>query len=82
MNEEKKPAPDTPEPPPENSEEASDSAAPEKEIDLNALFPGAENDLNALFPDDEIKHLLKRVRKNKKELHQLKDRFLQENDPQ
>ncbi len=52
----------------------------EKEIDLNLLFPDSEADLNALFPDEDIKHLLKSVTKNKKDLHSLKERFLQENE--
>lgn len=52
----------------------------EKEIDLNLLFPDSETDLNALFPDADIKHLLKSVTRNKKDLHSLKERFLQENE--
>ncbi|GJL79088.1 MAG: hypothetical protein NPINA01_20770 [Nitrospinaceae bacterium] len=81
MSEEKQPTPD-PESPIENiAEESPQAAEPvEKEIDLNSIFPDAETDLNALFPDEEIKHLLKKVSKNKKDLHALKDRFLEENE--
>jgi hypothetical protein len=48
---------------------------PEKEVDLNLLFPGEEKDLNQLFPDAEMKELLKKVSKNKKDLHLMVDRF-------
>ena len=47
----------------------------EKEIDLNALFPGEETDLNALFPDGEMKHLLKKISKNKKDLVSITQNF-------
>ena len=81
MNEEIKPTTDTP---PAPSEDEGNTPRPlepvEKEIDLNLLFPDSEADLNALFPDEDIKHLLKSVTKNKKDLHSLKERFLQENE--
>ena len=81
MNEEIKPTTDTP---PAPSEDQGNTPRPlepvEKEIDLNLLFPDSEADLNALFPDEDIKHLLKSVTKNKKDLHSLKERFLQENE--
>ena len=49
------------------------------EIDLNELFPQSEKDLNDLFPDEETKLLLKKMQKNKKDLHIMTDRFLEEN---
>ena len=49
------------------------------EIDLNELFPQSDKDLNHLFPDEETKLLLKKMQKNKKDLHIMTDRFLEEN---
>ena len=49
------------------------------EIDLNELFPQSDKDLNDLFPDEETKTLLKKMQKNKKDLHIMTDRFLEEN---
>ena len=40
-------------------------------------FP-TEVDLNELFPDEETKVLLKKMQKNKKDLHIMTDRFLDE----
>ena len=48
------------------------------EIDLNELFPQSDKDLNDLFPDEETKLLLKKMQKNKKDLHIMTDRFLDE----
>ena len=48
------------------------------EIDLNELFPQSDKDLNGLFPDEETKLLLKKMQKNKKDLHIMTDRFLEE----
>ena len=69
---------------PESTNEASSNPLEpmEKEIDLNLLFPDSETDLNVLFPDEDIKLLLKSVTKNKKDLHSLKERFIQENETQ
>ena len=47
----------------------------EEEIDLNPLFPEEETDLNALFPETELRSLLKKVQRNKKDLGKMKDRF-------
>ena len=47
----------------------------ESEVDLNEVFPGEEIDLNNLFPDEETKLLLKKVQRNKKDLHTMTDRF-------
>ena len=49
------------------------------EVDLNDLFPEEDKDLNELFPDEETKLLLKKMQKNKKDLHLMTDRFLEEN---
>ncbi len=54
---------------------------PEKEIDLNVLFPEEENDLNTLFPDVETRELLKKIRKNKKDIESMKQRFDEEIEP-
>ena len=48
------------------------------EVDLNELFPKEDKDLNELFPDEETKQLLKKMQKNKKDLHIMTDRFLDE----
>ncbi len=82
MSEETKPVPEASPPASEGTDETSlNPLEPvEKEIDLNLLFPDSEADLNALFPDSDIKHLLKSVTKNKKDLHSLKERFIQENE--
>ena len=51
----------------------------EQTIDLNGLFPDADTDLNNLFPDYEVKHLLKNIIKNKKDLGLIKERLATEN---
>jgi len=51
---------------------------PESEVDLNEVFPEEENDLNELFPDEETKLLLKKIQRNKKDLHTMTDRFNEE----
>ncbi len=48
------------------------------ETDLNEIFPEEDKDLNDLFPDEETRLLLKKMQKNKKDLHTMKDRFLEE----
>lgn len=50
----------------------------EEDIDLNTLYPDEDGDLNALFPEPEIKTLLKKIQKSKKDLGQMKDRFVQD----
>ena len=47
-------------------------------IDLNELFPQSDKDLNDLFQEEETKFLLKKMQKNKKDLHIMTDRFLEE----
>ncbi len=59
-------------PAPEGLEKDSET---EEEIDLNHLFPGEETDLNELFPEKEMRALLKKVQRNKKDLGKMKDRF-------
>ncbi|MDH3256142.1 MAG: hypothetical protein OEM27_00860 [Nitrospinota bacterium] len=61
-------------PAPENLAE-DPSAEAEEEIDLNHLFPGEETDLNELFPEKEMRSLLKKVQRNKKDLGKMKNRF-------
>lgn len=51
------------------------AAEQEEEIDLNPLFPEEETDLNELFPEPELRSLLKKVQRNKKDLGKMKDRF-------
>ncbi len=82
----------TPQPDPENSIATSESSPGtqeeltlvehphEKEIDLNELFPNSETDLNDLFPDADIKHLLKGITKNKKDMNAIKERLTIENE--
>ena len=48
------------------------------EVDLNEVFPESDKDLNDLFPDEETRLLLKKMQKNKKDLHAMTDRFLEE----
>ena len=48
-------------------------------IDLNELFPDTDTDLNNLFPDYEVKHLLKNIIKNKKDMGLIKERLATEN---
>ena len=52
----------------------------EQTIDLNELFPDAETNLNNLFPDDEVKSLLKKIIKNKKDMGLIKERLAAENE--
>ena len=51
----------------------------ESEVDLNEVFPSEESDLNDLFPDEETKLLLKKIQRNKKDLHTMTDRFVDDN---
>ncbi len=47
----------------------------DENIDLNKVFPDENTDLNELFPDLEMKSLLKKVQKNKKDLNTMRDRI-------
>ncbi len=40
----------------------------EKEVDLNALFPGKGYDLNRLFPDEGTRKLLYQLKRNKRDI--------------
>ena len=62
-------------PAPEGVETDPAVEAEEQEIDLNPLFPEEETDLNELFPEPELRSLLKKVQRNKKDLGKMKDRF-------
>ena len=67
--------------PPHIQKEASTEEYPgEETIDLNLLFPDTEIDLNNLFPDDELKGLLKKIIKNKKDMSLIKERLANENE--
>lgn len=55
----------------------------EKDIDLNALFPEeGETDLNELFPNMEMKRLLKKISKNKKDLRNMTHRVAEGTNPE
>ncbi len=47
-------------------------------VDLNEVFPEEESNLNDLFPDEETKILLKKIQRNKKDLHTMTDRLTKE----
>ena len=64
---------------PSQGEEHVGEHPDEKGTDLNELFPDAETDLNSLFPDTEVKHLLKNIIKNKKDMGSIKERLTNEN---
>ena len=49
-----------------------------KEIDLNVLFPGEDKNLNDLFPEEEMRVLLKKVEKNRKDIALMHERFQSE----
>ncbi len=81
--------------PPEKTESASSSVSEENEtgqgfpeggiprqedIDLNEMFPKEEQDLNELFPEKELKTLLHKVHKSKKDLSKINDRFLDDTE--
>ena len=51
---------------------------PDSEVDLNEVFPEEESNLNDLFPDEETKLLLKKIQRNKKDLHTMTGRFIDE----
>ena len=64
---------------PSQGKEDVEKTPDEQGIDLNELFPDAETDLNSLFPDVEVKHLLKNIIKNKKDMGSIKERLANEN---
>ena len=64
---------------PSQGKEDVEKTPDEQGIDLNELFPDAETDLNSLFPDVEVKHLLKNIIKNKKDMGSIKERLATEN---
>ena len=59
----------------EGSAVEMESNVPE-EIDLNPLFPEEETDLNALFPEQDMRVLLKKIQRSKKDLVRMQDRFI------
>ena len=64
---------------PSQGKEDVEKTPDEQGIDLNELFPDAETDLNSLFPDVEVKDLLKKIIKNKKDMGSIKERLATEN---
>ena len=64
---------------PSQGKEDVEKTPDEQGIDLNELFPDAEADLNRLFPDAKVKHLLKNIIKNKKDMGSIKERLSNEN---
>ncbi len=52
----------------DSSQEISPEEEKQRQLDLNALFPGKDFDLNRLFPDEETKKLLYELRKNKRDI--------------
>ena len=69
LNEEEKKTPESPQ---------GEFPVPESEINLNEIFPEEASDLNVLFPEEETRQLLKKVQRNKKDLHTINDRFSEE----
>ena len=67
------------EPPSMQKETPLEKHLDEQTIDLNELFPDADTDLNNLFPDYEVKRLLKKIMKNKKDMGLIKERLATEN---
>jgi len=65
---------------PTQAETSIEKHLDEPTIDLNELFPDAETDLNNLFPDNEVKSLLKKIIKNKKDMGLIKERLAAENE--
>ena len=65
---------------PKQQETTSEENFDNKTIDLNELFPDAKTDLNGLFPDNEVKDLLKKIIKNKKDMGLIKERLATENE--
>jgi len=51
-----------------------------EETDLNDLFPEAGQDLNDLFPEKELRTLLRKVHKSKKDLHKITTRFVDDSE--
>ncbi len=52
----------------------------ERDVDLNALFPGKEYDLNRLFPDEGTKRLLHDLKRNKRDIERFIRNFEIEED--
>ena len=72
-------SPETPAPSPagEQGPAASPSPVPpEEEVNLNELFPESGQDLNALFPEKELRTLLLKVHKSRKDLARINTRFV------
>jgi hypothetical protein len=55
------------------SEERDEAAVEEQPVDLNRVFTEARLDLNAMFPDQETRHFLQEVDRNRRS----NERFLE-----
>jgi hypothetical protein len=60
--------------------ETSGSEVKEREVDLNALFPGTGYDLNRLFPDEGTKKLLHDLKRNKRDIERFIRNLEEEED--
>jgi hypothetical protein len=73
--EEKDPAMET-----TSAEGAEPTEVKEREVDLNALYPGKEYDLNRLFPDEGTKKLLHDLKRNKRDIERFIRNLEEEED--
>jgi len=64
--------------PPETAESSPVETKPNvpEEIDLNPLFPDEDTDLNELFPEQDMRELLKKIQRSKKDLGRMQNRFI------
>jgi hypothetical protein len=60
--------------------EATTTETKEREVDLNALFPGKGYDLNRLFPDEGTKKLLHDLKRNKRDIERFIRNLEEEGD--
>jgi hypothetical protein len=60
--------------------ESATAEVKEREVDLNALFPGREYDLNRLFPDEGTKKLLHDLKRNKRDIERFIKNMEEEGD--
>lgn len=62
------------------AEETPPAEVKEREVDLNALYPGKEYDLNHLFPDEGTKKLLHDLKRNKRDIERFIRNLEEEED--
>ncbi len=63
-----------------SASESATAEVKEREVDLNALFPGREYDLNRLFPDEGTKKLLHDLKRNKRDIERFIKNMEEEGD--